>query len=489
MTNIPVRVRYAPSPTGSPHVGNIRTALFNWLYARHSGGKFIVRIEDTDQAREVDNGLELILESLRWLGLDWDEGPYVGGPFGPYRQSDRLPIYRQWADWLVERGHAYRCYCSAERLAGLRADALARGAPTGYDRHCRFLTDAERAELAAQGIEPVVRLAVPLEGSVSYHDVIHGQVTFQNAGIDDQVLLKSDGFPTYHLAVVVDDHLMEINPIIRADEWVSSVPKHILLYNAFGWEIPEMVHVPMVLGTDRKKLSKRHGATSVVAFREDGYLPEAMINFLALLGWAYDDKTEVFSREELVRLFSLEKLGHAPGIFSYEKLDWMNGDYIRRLPAGELADRSVPYVEKLLGSLDPRQRQQLRDLMPALRERIKKLSDVAAMVDFLFATDLVYDPALLVGKGTDLATARRGLSAASATLAALPDWDTPALESALRALADETGQKPNVFFGAVRVAVTGRTVSPPLFETMAVLGRDATLARLERAMSLSRSSR
>jgi glutamyl-tRNA synthetase len=484
MTTRPVRVRYAPSPTGSPHVGNIRTALFNWLYARHSGGKFIVRIEDTDQAREVDNGLELILESLRWLGLDWDEGPYVGGPFGPYRQSDRLPIYKQWAGWLVERGHAYRCYCSAERLAGLRADAQARNAPTGYDRHCRFLTEAERSELAAQGIEPVVRLAVPLEGSVSYHDVIHGQVTFQNAGIDDQVLLKSDGFPTYHLAVVVDDHLMEINPIIRADEWVSSVPKHILLYNAFGWEIPEMVHVPMVLGADRKKLSKRHGATSVVAFREDGYLPDAMVNFLALLGWAYDDKTEIFSREELVRLFSLEKLGHAPGIFSYEKLDWMNGDYIRRLSSDELADRSVPYVERLLGSLNPRQHDQLRDIMPALRERVKKLSEVGPMVDFLFAKGLTYEPGLLQGKGMDMTGVRCDLAAAASTLAGLPGWDAPALESTLRALAEELGHKPSGFFGVLRVAVTGRTVSPPLFETMAVLGRDATLERLERAVAL-----
>jgi glutamyl-tRNA synthetase len=481
MTTRPVRVRYAPSPTGSPHVGNIRTALFNWLYARHSGGKFIVRIEDTDQAREVDNGLELILESLRWLGLDWDEGPYVGGPFGPYRQSDRLPIYQHWADWLVQRGHAYRCYCSAERLASVRAEAQARGAPTGYDRRCRFLTDAERSELAAQGIGPVVRLAVPLEGTVSYHDVIHGQVTFQNAGIDDQVLLKSDGFPTYHLAVVVDDHLMEINPIIRADEWVSSVPKHILLYNAFGWEIPEMVHVPMVLGTDRKKLSKRHGATSVVAFREDGYLPEAMINFLALLGWAYDDKTEIFSRQELVRLFTLEKLGHAPGIFSYEKLDWMNGDYIRRLSSDEMADRSVPFVERLLGGLNPRQREQLRAIMPALRERVRKLSEVGPMVDFLFAKDLAYDPALLLGKGADMASVRRDLAAATSTLVALSRWDAPTLESALRPLAEDLGHKPSAFFGVLRVAITGRTVSPPLFETMAVLGRDATLERLERA--------
>jgi glutamyl-tRNA synthetase len=484
MTTKPVRVRYAPSPTGSPHVGNIRTALFDWLYARHSGGSFVVRIEDTDQAREVDNGLELILESLRWLGLDWDEGPEVGGSFGPYRQSERLPLYRQWAEWLVDHGHAYKCYCSPERLARLRTDQPDGEPASGYDRHCRFLTAAERAECESQGIVPVVRLAVPLEGTVTYHDIIHGPVTFQNATINDQVLLKSDGFPTYHLAVVVDDHFMQINPILRADEWVSSVPKHILLYNAFGWEIPDMVHVPMVLGTDRKKLSKRHGATSVVAFRDDGYLPEAMVNFLALLGWAYDDKTEIFSRQELVRHFTLDRLGHAPGIFSYEKLDWMNGEYIRRMASHVLAERALPYVEKALGSLDEGERHQLRVIMPAVQERIRKLTEVAGIVDFLFAKELAYEPSLLVGKGLAAGDARRGLLEAQSALLGLPAWDAVTIEEALRPLAPALGQKPGQFFGAIRVAVTGRTVAPPLFESLAALGKDGSLQRLAQARRL-----
>lgn len=484
MTSKPVRVRYAPSPTGSPHVGNIRTALFNWLYARHTNGKFIVRVEDTDQAREVENGLELILESLRWLGLDWDEGPDIGGPYGPYRQSERLPIYQHWANWLVEHGYAYKCYCSPERLAQMRAEQQAKGLPTGYDRRCRYLTDAERAEYERQGIVPVIRLAVPLEGVTSYHDLIHGEVTFPNSGIDDQVLLKSDGFPTYHLAVVVDDHLMRINPIIRADEWISSVPKHILLYKAFGWEIPDMVHVPMVLGEDRKKLSKRHGATSALAFKEEGYLPEAMVNFLALLGWAYDDKTEFFTREELIRYFSLDKLGHTPGIFSYKKLEWMNGEYIRRLPPAELAERAIPYVEKVLGPLGEKERQQLHAIMPAVQERIKKLSEVAGFVDFLFAKELRYDPALLVPKGMSAADARRCLQTARSTLANLSPWDAPTLEGALRPLAQELGLSTSQFFGTLRVAVTGKTVSPPLFESMAALGKDATLQRIDQALSI-----
>jgi glutamyl-tRNA synthetase len=366
----------------------------------------------------------------------------------------------------------------------MRAERQAQGLSTAYDRRCRFLTDSERSALEAQGIVPVIRLAVPLEGTVSYHDLIHGDVTFPVASIDDQVLLKSDGFPTYHLAVVVDDHLMEINPIVRADEWVSSVPKHILLYNAFGWEIPDMIHVPMVLGPDRKKLAKRHGATSVIAFREDGYLPEAMVNFLALLGWAYDDKTEIFSREELVRYFTWDKLGHTPGIFSYEKLEWMNGEYIRRMEPAELAQRALPFVERALGTLDERQRAQLSQIMPQVQERVKKLTEVAAVVDFLFAKNLTYDPLLLVGKGMDAATARRCLGAARAVLAALSRWNARSLEESLRPLAESLGQKPGQLFSTLRVAVTGRTVSPPLFETMAVLGRDATLDRLQRAEEL-----
>jgi len=479
----PARVRYAPSPTGAPHVGNIRTALFNWLYARHTGGQFIVRVEDTDQAREVPNGLELILESLRWLGLDWDEGPDIGGPYGPYRQSERLPIYQEYARRLLDSGAAYLCYCSEERLERLRAEQQARQQPTGYDRQCRNLTPAERAEHEQQGIVPVVRLQVPLEGQTRFHDFIRGDIVFDNATIDDQVLLKSDGFPTYHLAVVVDDHLMHITHIMRDEGWIPSVPKHILLFQAFGWEPPLMGHMPIVLGPDRKRLAKRHGATSTLEFRELGYLPEAMVNFLALVGWAYDDKTEIFTRDELIRYFTLEKVGVTAGIFDHAKLDWMNGYYVRHLSPDDLAARALPYLERDLGHLNDTQRVMVGAIMPAVQERIKRLSEVTSLVDFLFADDLSYDPALLLIKGLPPAETRRALSEVQRTLAALSAWDAPALEAALRPLADELGLKAGQLFGSIRVAVTGKTVTPPLFETMAVLGRDKTLARIEKALA------
>ena len=276
-----VRVRFAPSPTGTPHIGNIRTALFNWLFARHHGGKFVLRIEDTDRERLVPGSLEAIMEGLRWLGLDWDEGPQVGGPYGPYFQSERLHLYRDYAAQLVERGHAYYCYCSAERLAQMRAEQQRRGEASGYDRRCRFLTPAQRAEFAAAGAAPVVRFAIPLEGETTYHDLMHGDVTIQNQVLDDFVMLKSDGFPTYHLAVVVDDHLMKISHVLRADEWIPSTPRHVLLYRALGWDLPHFAHLPIILGPDRAKLSKRHGATSITSYQEEGYLPEALVNFLA----------------------------------------------------------------------------------------------------------------------------------------------------------------------------------------------------------------
>ncbi|MBU1878275.1 MAG: glutamate--tRNA ligase, partial [Chloroflexi bacterium] len=309
-----VRVRFAPSPTGSPHVGNIRSALFTWLYARHTGGKFILRVEDTDQKRESATGLQDILDSLSWLGLNWDEGPDVGGPYGPYIQSQRLELYQKYAQQLLDSGHAYRCYCTPERLTALRQEQIKRkDSHVGYDRHCRFLSDAERAELEASGAPSVIRLAVPLEGQTSFHDLIHGDIAIDNALVDDQVLLKTDGFPTYHLAVVVDDHHMRISHVTRGEEWLPSAPKHILLYDAFGWTPPVFCHLPRVLGPDHKKLGKRHGATSVLAFRDMGYLPEALLNFLALVGWSYDDQTEIFSREELIRVFSLDKISAGPG--------------------------------------------------------------------------------------------------------------------------------------------------------------------------------
>ncbi len=309
MSESNVRVRYAPSPTGYPHVGNIRTALFNWLFARHSGGSFIVRIEDTDVNRKVEGATEAILDGLKWLGIDWDEGPEVGGNYGPYFQSQRLEHYQKIAQLLVKGGHAYPCYCSEERLARMRKEMAERKeSMRSYDRHCRDLSPAERTKLEAQGIIPVIRFKTPLEGETRFNDLIKGEVVFDNSTLDDFVLLKSDGYPTYHLANVTDDHLMKITHVLRADEWLSSTPRHTLLYNALGYQPPLFAHLPMILGTDRSKLSKRHGATAITEYRDQGYLPQAMMNFLALLGWSLDDRTELFTKEELIQNFSIERI-------------------------------------------------------------------------------------------------------------------------------------------------------------------------------------
>ncbi len=476
-----VRVRFAPSPTGAPHVGNLRTALFAWLWARHTGGKFILRVEDTDQAREVENGLDLILESLRYLGLDWDEGPDVGGAYGPYRQSERLPIYKEHAEQLIAKGAAYYCYCTPERLEQMRKEQQARGEATRYDLRCRFLSPAERAAHERAGEPKVVRLAVPQQGTTTLHDFIHGDLTIANKDVDDQVLLKSDGFPTYHLAVVVDDHLMQISHVMRGDDWIPSFPKHVLLYKAFGWDIPPHGHVPNVLGPDKKKLSKRHGATSVTAFKEDGYLPEALVNFLARLGWSYDDKTEIFSREELIKSFTLEKIERASAVFDQAKLDWMDGYYIRALSDDDLAVRLMPFLDRAHLKADT---ETVRGLVPLVRERLKKLSDIVALVDYIFADDLEYDPKLLIGKG-DAVSALAALRAAQATLEKYSSFDDEEkIEAELRVDAERLGQKNAQFFGALRVAVSGRSVSLPLMGSIRLMGREETLRRVARAIAM-----
>ena len=476
-----VRVRFAPSPTGAPHIGSLRTALFVWLWARHTGGKFILRVEDTDQKREVENGLPLIMDSLRFLGLDWDEGPDVGGACGPYIQSERLPIYAEQVQHLLASGHAYYCYCTTTRLEEMRKEQQARGETTRYDRKCRFLSPAERQAHVRAGDPHVVRLAVPLDGETTLHDFIHGDLTIANKEVDDQVLVKSDGFPTYHFAVVVDDHLMKISHVMRADEWIPSFPKHVLLYQAFGWDIPMHGHVPDVLGPDKKKLSKRHGATSVIAFRDDGYLSEAMVNFLALVGWSYDDKTELFSRQQLIEYFTLEKIGHAPAVFDPTKLDWMNGYYIRQLSDDELARRLMPFLERghLKADLAT-----VRGLLPLVRERLKKLSEIVGLADYVFIDDLEYDPQLLIGKA-DASTVLAALRAAEGTLGKYASFvEEDKIEGALRVEAEKLGQKNAQFFGALRVAVTGRTVSLPLMGSMRLLGPEKTLRRLGRAIQL-----
>ena len=481
-----VRVRYAPSPTGIPHVGNIRTALFDWLLARHEGGAFIVRIEDTDQARIVPGAVEAILESLRWLGLDWDEGPDIGGPYGPYVQSERREHYQRYARQLVEEGHAYECFCSSERLQEVRAEQQRRKEPPRYDRHCRDFSDTEREAKRAEGVAPVVRFRTPLEGHTSFHDLIRGDIEFDNATLDDFVLLKSDGFPTYHLAHAVDDHLMEISHVLRGDEWVASTPRHVLLYGALGWEPPQFAHLPIIQGADHARLAKRHGAASVLEYRDQGFLPEAMFNFLGLLGWSLDDRTVIISREQFVEHFSIERIGKNPAFFDLEKLTWMNGVYLRDLPEERLADLVAERLERDLPPAAPRpiDGSTVRRLVPLIRERIKRLDEVAGMTEGFFSDDLSYPPSDLLGKRfkDDAAGAQEALRAAKARVEALPAWEHQALEAELRGLAEERTLKAGDLFMLLRVAVTGRPVSPPLFESMEVLGRERCLRRLDEAL-------
>jgi glutamyl-tRNA synthetase len=480
----PVRVRFAPSPTGFPHVGNIRTAMFNWLLARHTGGKLILRIEDTDVARRVEGAVHNIMEGLRWLGIDWDEGPDVGGDYGPYYQSERLELYKEAAERLVEQGDAYYCYCSPERLEELRAGQVKRKEPPGYDRLCRNLTKEECAQKEAEGITPVVRFKTPLEGQTSYNDVIWGNVVVENSTLDDFVLLKSDGYPTYHLANVVDDHAMKISHVIRAEEWISSTPRHLLLYKAFGFEPPQFVHHPMILGPDRAKLSKRHGAVSILDYRDMGYLPQTMLNFLALIGWSLDDKTELMSRQELIDNFSLERIGKTGAIFNKEKLDWMNGVYIRKLNSEEFLEAAQPYLMTDLdaGKAVIAEEDYVRAVLPLVQERAKTLLEVVELTKFFFVDELDYNAEMLIGKNMDKAATVKALEAARERLKPLLKFDEDSLEAVLRPLAPELGLKTGQLFGVLRVAVTGRTAAPPLFETMAVLGRDRCLRRIAAAL-------
>lgn len=476
-----VRVRYAPSPTGLPHVGNIRTALFNWLFARHHGGSFILRIEDTDVARSVEGAYESILESLRWLGLEWDEGPEKGGPYGPYFQSQRREIYKKFAEKLINEGNAYHCYCSSQRLETMRAEQTKLKQPPGYDRHCRNLINTERKELAKE-IVPVVRFKTPLDGQTTFNDLIRGDITFENRTLDDFVLIKSDGYPTYHMANIVDDHLMKISHVLRADEWLASTPKHVLLYDALQITPPLFAHLPMILGEDRSKLSKRHGATALTEYQEMGYLPEAMINFLALLGWSLDEKTELFSREELINNFSIERIGKSGAIFSLKKLEWINGVYIRKLSASEFADRALPFLERGLDKNieRPLSRDYVMKIAPLIQERARTLLETVELSSFFFQQELEYPASLFPHLPQDKAVL--ALQKAKQKIEALEDYSEASLENTLRSLAEELGLTTGNYFGLLRIAATCRIAAPPLFQTMVVLGKERCLKRLDAAL-------
>ncbi len=474
-----IRVRFAPSPTGDPHVGSLRTALFNWLFARHAGGRFIVRIEDTDRERLLPGSQERILASLRWLGLDIDEGPGVGGDVGPYIQSERLAFYRDHAGKLVAAGGAYECYCTAERLAQMRTEQEARKEPTHYDRLCRDLSASDREAKRRENPTPVIRLKVPEVGQIEYHDAIRGDLAFALTSIDDAVLLKSDGYPTYHLAVVVDDHLMNISHVIRGEEWLPSVPKHLLLYKLFDWTPPTFAHLSLLLNHNRSKLSKRDGAVSFQSFLDAGYLPEAMMNFLALMGWNPGGDRELLARDELVRLFSLERIQSSGAVFDTPKLDWMNLQYLKKLSGNDYSDRLVEQIARRFPDVRTRSAEWLSTLTLTVRDRIKRFGEAADLVAFAFEPPAAYEPMLLVPKKKTAAEALAGLTAARAALEKIsePDWSLLRVQAALAAAVVGVGDSASVLW-PVRVAVTGRRVSPPVYESIALLARSQALERL-----------
>ncbi|GIW73213.1 MAG: glutamate--tRNA ligase [Planctomycetota bacterium] len=475
----PARVRVAPSPTGDPHVGTAYVALFNKAVAVRTGGQFILRIEDTDRSRYVEGAERMIFEALRWLGLDYDEGPDVGGPCAPYRQSERTALYREAAERLLATGKAYRCFCTPERLAELRAAQRRDRRPPGYDGRCRALAAAEVERLLAAGTPWTVRLAVPRTGTTRFEDGLRGPIQFENSEIDDQVLLKSDGHPTYHLANVVDDHAMRITHVIRAEEWISSTPKHVLLYEAFGWPPPVFVHLPLLRNADRSKISKRKNPVSLLWYREQGFLPEALLNFLALMGHSMPDEREIFSLEEFYAEFDPGRLKTTGPVFDLAKLQWLNGEWIRRLPPQEFVRRVLAHH----GEPYARRPELVARVAPLVQPRIRTLAEWPSYADTFFRGCSDYEAALLVPKPLDAAMARQLLEQAQQIAARAEPFAAAVLEQQAREAVAKLGCKVGPAFMVLRVAITGARVSPPLFESMEVLGREETLARLQAALA------
>lgn len=480
-----VRVRFAPSPTGRLHVGGARTALFNWLFARRHGGAFVLRIEDTDTERSGDEYLSSIQEALSWLGLDWDEGPGRPGPYGPYLQSQRIELYRRVAEELLEKGYAYRCYCTQQELAELRKQAFAQGKAFRYPGICRHLSPAEAARREAEGRAPVIRIIVPEEGQTVVNDLIRGQVVFDNSSLDDFIIMKSNGMPAYNFACVVDDHYMAITHVIRAEEHLSNTPRQLWIYRACGFPEPAFAHVPMILAPDRSKLSKRHGATSVEEFREEGYLPEALVNYLCLLGWTPGDNREIMPLKDILAEFSLDRVARTAAIYDVKKLTWMNGHYLREAELDRIVDLSLPFLRArgyVAECVSDEQMRYVRRVVEAVRDRVKTLAEVADASSYFFTSDFEYEE-----KGVKKHFLRQGvatlLRAAVSTLSQLDTFDKETIERAYRSLADDLGVAAGELIHPTRLAVSGRTMGPGLFDILEILGREETLKRMERAIA------
>ena len=476
----PPRLRVAPSPTGDPHVGTAYMSLFNLGFVRRHGGQFVLRIEDTDRERFRADSEQQIYDTLHWLGMTWDEGPDIGGPFAPYRQSERLDTYRPFVDHLLSAGNAYYCWCSTERLAEMREQQRAEKRPTGYDRLCLGKSAEERRALGGATETPVVRMLIPDDAPLKFTDIIRGEVSAPRP--DDQVILKADGFPTYHLAVVVDDHLMGITHVVRGEEWISSTPKHVLLYRWLGFEEPAFAHMPLLRNADKSKISKRKNpAARLTWFLEQGYLPEALVNFLALLGYGQPEGEEIFTFEQFSAGFEWSRVNTVGPVFDLKKLDWLNGHYLRALSATDMADRLIAFARRS-GPVDDHAADLIRAAAPLVQERVQTLGQAVDMVRFLLVSEdefTVDEAAAAKQLGAEGQTV---LSAAIAALEPLGEWTHERINSALEAaLVEGLGLKPRNAYGPVRVAITGSTVSPPLFESMEILGRERCLHRMRAA--------
>lgn len=459
-----IRTRIAPSPTGIAHLGTAYIAMRNLALARQAKGQFLIRIEDTDRERYVEGAVEVIFEAMKWLGYTHDEGPDIGGTHAPYTQSERLPIYRDYALELIKKGHAYYCFCNKERLEQVRESQLAAKQLPRYDGHCRNLTSAEIEANLASSLPHVIRLAVPKEGTTICHDPIRGDVSFENSGLDDQVLIKSDGYPTYHLAVVVDDHLMEITHVVRGEEWLSSTPKHLLLYQAFGWDAPIFAHLPVIRNKDKSKMSKRKNDVSILSHRERGYLPEALNNFMALMGWSHPEGKEIFSLQEFLQVFSLDRVTKTAPIYDLDKLNYYNGYYIRSLVDSELITRlNAGFIPSDCPS------QLVPQLIPLIKERMVTLKDFESLTSFFYRNPDKTNFTPEEGEYVKLAS----------SILTTCEWSKEGIETSLVESVKAKGWKNGPFFAAMRMAITGKKVSPPLTESMLILGRDAVLERLQ----------
>jgi len=479
-----IRVRFAPSPTGYLHIGGARTALFNWLYARHYKGTFILRIEDTDQVRSTEEAVNVILKGMKWLGLDWNEGPEKGGKYGPYFQMQRLPLYQKYAEQLLKDQKAYYCYCTREELAESREKQAREGKNPKYDRHCLNLSEEEKKRYEAEGREPVIRLKIPAK-EITFDDLLRGEVTFDGGLLSDFVIMKSDGIPTYNYAVVIDDALMKITDVMRGDDHISNTPKQILIYESLGFTIPKFAHIPMIMGQDHTRLSKRHGATSVMEYKRMGYIPEAVVNYIAHLGWSSGDEREIFTKEELIKEFSLDKISKHAAVFSMEKLNWFNSEYLKNMPIDSLTKMLLPFLEEnnyiKKEDLSPAKLKWLKEVVKLMQGRFKNFSQFIDYADYFFVDKINIEP-----QAFDSVLNKEGvpgiLQALKDKLFALKSWDEESIENAVREVASSLQIKGGQIIHPTRVALSGKKVGPGLFELMVVLGQEKTVKRLQEAI-------